>query len=156
MVKIKLGKSDLFAYVDKQDVAAVSNFKWYAQKGRNTTYAVANVNGKRVSMHRLILDAQPGDVVDHANGNGLDNRRSNIRGCTYSENNANRIIRSATASQYKGVCWHKRAKRWHARIIKDKQVFSLGLFDTERDAAIAYNAAAKVVFGKFANLNRVQ
>jgi len=93
-------------------------------------------------------------IVDHINGNGLDNRRSNIRLSTYSHNSANMKKYEGT-SKYKGVSWMKNKKSWLAQINSKGKHWYLGRFKNEEDAAIVYNVAAQLVFGKFARLNNV-
>lgn len=103
-------------------------------------------------MHRIIVDAPAGMVVDHINHDALDNRRANLRVCTQSQNLGNQI-RKLGSSKYKGVSWHKAAQKWHARIQKNDAHVSLGLFDSETDAARAYDSAAREHFGEFALCN---
>lgn len=101
------------------------------------------------------MDAQPGVIVDHANHNTLDNRRSNLRICTYQENNMNAQKRQNTSSQYKGVRWNQKNRRWYAGIKFNKKDIHLGTFKDEIEAARAYNASALMLFGPFAVLNPV-
>ncbi len=104
-------------------------------------------------MHRFILDAPDGAVVDHINGNALDNRRANLRLCTPTENAYNKRKRPGTVSQYKGVSWDSRNQRWMSQLtFKNRHLF-LGRFDDEQEAARAYDVAARKHFGEFANLN---
>ena len=103
-------------------------------------------------MHRFILGAVAGETVDHRDGNGLMNIRSNIRICSQGENLRNsRSFRGA--SQYKGVSWNIRKKKWEARI-RDGQVHrGLGNYSNESEAARAYDRAALRLYGEFACLN---
>lgn len=118
--------------------------------GRNPRIYVANP-GPTQYLHRLLLpDAE---FVDHINGNGLDNRRSNLRLCTRSENARNSRKPSNNSSGYKGVSWHKRTKKWRADIRNENRQRSLGSFDNALDAAHAYDRAARVMHGEFARLN---
>lgn len=146
------------AFVSDEDYLALSMFKWHAAKGRTTWYAQRQErrNGKRViiKMHSQILGFP--DLVDHADGNGLNNQRTNIRACTDPENSANRSkMAKETTSRFKGVAFHVRDGRYSATIGKDGRRYWIGSFDNEHDAAIHYNVAAQLFFGRFAKLNEV-
>jgi hypothetical protein len=91
--------------------------------------------------------------VDHINGNGLDNRKSNLRICTHQQNCENSRKRKKSFSKYKGVYWSKNAKKWVAQITIDGKSKHLGYFELEEDAAAAYDKAAVKYFGEFACLN---
>jgi hypothetical protein len=91
--------------------------------------------------------------VDHANHNGLDNRRSNLRICTQAENQRNRKLHCNNTSGFIGVCWGKSHRKWKAYIYSYKQHFHLGHFDTAEEAAGVRDVAAKNLHGEFAMLN---
>lgn len=147
------------AIIDSDDLEVVAQYNWNAVRSRNVYYAHTVTESRRILlMHRLILQPRRGLIVDHANGNGLDNRRANLRIATHSQNAANKRkprIEGST-SAYKGVSWErsgKRKNRWRATInIKGKRI-RLGSFGTEVEAAIAYDAAAREHFGEFARIN---
>ena len=105
-------------------------------------------------MHRRILNAQTGQEVDHANHNGLDNCRENIRLCTKNQNqwNQNKHQRR-TSSRFKGVSWKGRNKKWCAQVQFNGKNIHLGLFTDDESAARVYDEAAKRLFGEFAKLN---
>ncbi|MHC4574071.1 MAG: HNH endonuclease [Planctomycetota bacterium] len=103
-------------------------------------------------MHREICCAPRGVVVDHIDGNGLNNRKSNLRLCTVRQNLWNRRPAGGT-SLYKGVCWRAEKKKWAARITCRDRRHHLGYFDTEMEAADAYDKKAAALFGEFAYLN---
>lgn len=155
--KVPVGKDGLFALVDDEDYALVSQYKWYIVNG----YAKAHTgrqNGKdgTLQMHRLILGLGSGDLrhIDHANHDGLDNRRCNFRLATPAQNNANsRKQRRITTSQYKGVAWRRREQQWCAGIGVHGKKLWLGYFDNESEAARAYDSAAVQFFGEYALLN---
>jgi hypothetical protein len=147
--------------VDECDKALLGGRHWTATQPDpevETFYAItsgrsASGGWTAIYMHRLILGAPRGKVVDHVNGNGLDNRRDNIRLCTISQNNANRIGRRP-ASGFKGVYrTDTAASRWLAQIWFDGTTRRLGVFSDAREAAHAYDEAARKVFGEFARLN---
>lgn len=143
------------ALVDDEDLPLVAPHRWcVAAMGKGHKYAVRQANGKRVILHRTILGAQPGQYVDHRNGDTLDNRRANLRLCTASENARNRR-KTVGNSQFKGVCWDKRNKNWLASIYYEGCSHNIGRFQDEVAAAKAYNTEAARVFGEFAHLNEV-
>lgn len=148
------------AIVDAEDLPLVSGYSWYTYNDprRSTQYAVTNVRlptGKRktLRMHRLIMGADSKYGVDHANGNGLDNRRSNLRLATQRQNSTNRRIHKNNRSGYKGVHWRSDNCRWRAAIGTPQGKITLGHFDNCIDAAKAYDRAARRLFGEYAKLN---
>lgn len=143
------------ALVDDEDFERINQFKWCAAKNCNAYYAVRNTyNPKiRIIMHRVILNAKKGDEIDHRNGNGLDNRKDNLRFCTPSQNHQNRRLMKGGTSKYKGVDWFKREKKWRSKIVVNKKAIYLGLFDSEIEAACVYDTAASRYFGEFARFN---
>lgn len=146
------------ALVDIEDYDYLNQFKWYAQKCKNNLfYVVRNIkkDGKQIKlcMHREIMKTPKGMHTDHINGNGLDNRRNNLRICNSSKNQRNSGKHKNNTSGYKGVFWHNRGKKWQASIGLNSKLKHLGLYSTKEEAAIAYNEAAKKYFGGFARLN---
>jgi hypothetical protein len=150
-----------FALIDRADLSLIAGRTWRAAKlgrGSHTLYAVVGswnpkTKGVRlILMHRLILKARPGQNVDHVNGNGLDNRRRNLRFATHTQNMMNR----RSYSGYKGVSFESRIGRWRARITVNGITQSLGYFTTEHGAARAYNKAAREVWGARAHLNVIR
>ena len=126
----------------------------------NTGYRriTVTVNGKvkRLLTHRIIWFIHNGDVpefLDHKDGDRLNNRIKNLRPATRLENNRNSRNRKSSTSQYLGVHLNKRLKKWCARISTNGKGKHLGCFDDEIEAAKAYDAAAKELFGEFANPN---
>jgi hypothetical protein len=158
-VQIKVGTSGDVALVNAADAARVRKYRWQLHKSDGPLrYARAEfwVNRKRLrlSMHRLVMDARPGQVLDHIDGNGLNNQRANLRFCTHAENLRNRRKRLASEQNpYKGV--YLRQKGWLC-IIRDptlKQQMVIGVFDDPVTAAKAYDEVAARLFGEFASLN---
>lgn len=143
------------AMVDDEDFEWLSQWKWYCEPHRKTFYAVRRVRlpdskRKTIRMHRLILNAPENMMVDHKQGNGLDNRRSEIRLATRSENGYNRGKTVKNSSGRKGVYWHSQIGRWYSRITVDKHDIYLGTFTTPEGAAKAYKQAALKYHGEFA------
>lgn len=113
-----------------------------------------------VKVHRLIMERilkskiEPNKVVDHINRNRLDNRRENLRLCNISEN-AKNVGKQKGTSKFKGVSWKSSRNKWYSQIKLNGKVKYLGLFDSELDAATAYNNAARLYHGNFAALNNI-
>ncbi len=146
-----------FAKVDPDDYLWLSQFRWHCKTNPNATYAVRTIThagkSKRIFMHRLIMNTPAHLVCDHVNHDGLDNRKANIRNCTIRQNNANSRSAKNASSRYKGVSWNKTRKKFAAYIKKDGKQLNLGLFNSEIEAAHAYDAAAHKLHGEFAALN---
>jgi len=123
--------------------------KWHMSGVYPATY----IDGKRVRLHRFIIDAPRGMVVDHINMDITDNRRSNLRICTIAENTRNRNVRKDSASGYKGVYYRKDHKSYIAYIVHNRKRVVLGERKQKLDAINLYNKAAKELFGEFARLN---
>lgn len=143
-----------FAIVDDADHEWLSQYQWCALRNKHHWYAITSQPGnnkKKIYMHRLILNAPKGLLVDHKNRDGLDNRRANIRLCTNSENMQNQGPRQRPNKTYKGIS--PKGNRWAATISLDGNRTYLGSFPTEADAARAYDRAASNAFGDFARLN---
>ena len=143
----------LVSLVDAADFdLIVAAGKWYAAPSRNTFYARHSYwrDGKvrHVQMHTLITGWS---FVDHRNGDGLDNRRQNLRPANDSKNQMNARMRSDNPSGFKGVCADRH--RWMARIQLDGRRTYLGYFATPQEAARAYDEAALSLFGEFARFN---
>lgn len=156
MKEIKLTKGKV-TLVDDEDFPILSRHIWTAYVGGTSknTYAVTYYRNKELSMARLIMGNPKGKVVDHINHDTLDNRKENLRICTIAQNNKNRSIESKNTTGYKGVSYSITGKKFRARIYSGRKEIFLGTFDTEKEAAIAYNVAALIYHGEFANLNVV-
>ena len=163
MIEIGLTQGKV-AIVDDVD-SDLNKITWHTN--RNTyrvCYAERTVKGKCVVMHRVVMERVLSrrltrfDSVDHINCDGLDNRRSNLRLANRSQQQANTPKQRTTKgkptySKYKGVSWYKHIQKWAARIQVDLRDVHLGVFESEEDAARAYDKAAKESFGEFAKLN---
>ena len=138
-----------FALVDDADYEVLSKYLWRLSNGYPTT----SIRSTR--MHRFLMNPPAGLVVDHINGDRLDNRRSNLRVCTHRDNLRNRVTRRDNESGFKGVSRVRPGGRWKARIRIDERCLHLGVFDTPLEAARCYNEAAQLHYGEFANLNHL-
>lgn len=149
------------ALIDAADLALVKGFKWRARRGKHdsTWYAIRTLpRAERhicstETMHRRILGAKRGEVVDHQDGNGLNNTRTNLRLCTVRDNNRNVKKHQGGTSAYKGVSWHPKGQKWTAVVRYHGKNVYLGLFKNEVSAAFAYDRKARELFGEFARPN---
>jgi hypothetical protein len=146
------------ATVDDEDYERVIQHKWRVQRVGRNAYAYTSISGKQVLMHRLIVNAEKGTMIDHADGNGLNNQKSNLRPCTYAQNFANARPKQTKnkTSEYKGIWFIQTVpcrRCWRAAITAEGKRLNIGTFMTEVEAARAYDAAAKALHGEFARLN---
>jgi hypothetical protein len=109
---------------------------------------------KPVKLHRYITKAQKGEMVDHRNHDKLDNTRENLRVCTNKQNSWNQISKKKGTSKYKGVTFE--AGKFRAVIMKDGKKYHLGMFESDIEAAEAYNRKAIELFGEYAALNEIK
>lgn len=146
----------LFAVVDIDDLPLVAPYNWHAVlNGRVIRYAQRSINFgagniRHLMMHRVLIGADPDKQVDHIDGDGLNNRRSNLRQCTGAENTRNRRMKSGVTNPYKGICF--KHGRWTSEISIEGRQRHLGRFDTPEEAHAAYAAAARELHGEFARL----
>ena len=148
----------LVATVDDEDFDLVSHWKWHASDSRRGhRYAITkdpSDTTRVIRMHRLILRAPTGLFVDHINGDGLLNVRSNLRLATRAENKRNSVMwKGKGVGHMKGVVWCKRERNWRAAIHVDDKRVHLGIFAEQEAAARAYDSAAVHFYGEFAALN---
>lgn len=155
MKQIELVHRHIFALVDDEDYYQLNKFNWYYHKTESNIYAKTEINGNPIMMHQMVLSSPSGKLtVDHINGNGLDNRKENLRLATRSQKRMNqRKTKNTTTSKFKGVSWCNREKSWRAYIHLNGKFKSLGYFNNEIRAARAYNDAAIQHYKEFANLN---
>lgn len=161
IIQLSQGKT---ALVDVEDFEMLSKFKWqhhfrgYAYRDQyiGMTGEVGKRRGvhKKVWMHREIMKTPKNMVTDHINGDRLDNRRSNLRICTQSQNQANSLLRKTNTSGYKGISHQKYG--WIARLGVDGKRLYLGWFKNKEEAIKAYNQAANKYYGDFIRLNSIK
>ena len=158
MKEIPLTKGKV-ALVDDGDFEYLSQWKWAANKNRNTFYAYRygfdKIKNKKtgIIMHREILGFPENLEVDHINNNGLDNRKENLRTCSRLQNSQNTIKRDNCKSIFKGVEYHKKTNKFRATVCSRGNKHRSKWFKTELEAASAYDELAKKFFGEFAHLN---
>jgi hypothetical protein len=138
-----------YAYVDAADYEWLNEWKWHLENG----YAARIEKGKIILMHRQIIQPPGGMLVDHVDGNQANNCRLNLRVCTRGQNVRNARKQNGSSSRFKGVSYDKRARKWVARCEHRGERYRLGYFDTEVEAARAYDRKAVELFGEFARLN---
>jgi hypothetical protein len=142
------------AMVDDEDYEQVYRYSWWLNSPRNSQYAITQItvegHRKTEMMHRLILQPPDNMVIDHIDGNGLNNQKSNLRLATVQQNAWNYGPRSG---RYKGVAYNRQSCKWKASIWDDNTSKTVGQFCTELEAAVAYDKAAFELMGEFAWLN---
>ena len=157
MRKIPLSNG-MVALIDDADYESVSRHRWHAERRRNTWYARASINGKKLYMHRFIMNPSADVKIDHKDREGLNCQRSNLRSASISKNLFNQSRRKTHAgrpclSEYKGVSFFVPGRNWRAYIGLNGKSLALGCYKNEIDAARAYDAAARFYFGEFACTN---
>ena len=149
MISIDVGRGAI-AFIDADDFPHVGRYTWrvrddgYVQRTWMSQYTM-----RHELLHRFVMNAGPGELVDHRNGDRWDCRKENLRVATLSQNAANRA--SLAGRTWKGIFQH--GETWKARIKVDQQSIYLGCFSTPEEAALAYDIAAKKLFGEFACVN---
>jgi hypothetical protein len=147
--------------VDDEDYDELMKYKWRAYTTKGLVYVSRTVvleSGKQhsVLMHRMIANTPEGMQTDHINRNPLDNRKCNLRVCDYATNMQNRHKRAGARSKYYGVFYNPPGrKHWTPHIRFNGVVFNLGYFDTEEEAAKAYDTKARELYGEHARINGV-
>lgn len=153
--------------VDDEDFKWLNQWKWCAQKSLHTSYACRTIyirakyskkipkrrTTKNVHIHRLIMRFPKGLQIDHIDGDGLNNQRTNLRICTSAQNHMNKRKISDMTSIYKGVSKSGTNKKWYATIGFEGKTIWLGGYETEQEASLIYDAKALELYGQFATLN---
>lgn len=155
-VKLHLATGHAFL-IDLEYLDEISKFNWSVYD--DYIYRVKMIDGKRnikIRLHRQIMRAESGQIVDHINGNTFDNRKENLRFCTIQQNQKNRKKREAykASSKYKGVSKH--GKKWRVSITVNYHRHLLGVYDTQEQAAEVYNKASLKLHGQFGRLNEIE
>jgi hypothetical protein len=146
--------------IDDNDYELIKQHTWCLEKAEGDVfYAITNIRKKigtksMLRMHKLLHPEYK--IIDHINGNGLDNRRCNLRECTTAQNSYNAKKSRNKSSKYKGVSWSKRNLLWKGYVTVNCKTKWLGYFKTEKEAALAYNTHAKLYFGEFAKINIIE
>ena len=142
MAQIVLLNTGNITLIDDIDVV-LTNRDWYEHllPNQSTNYVRCKEDGRHISLHRLVMNCPEHLVVDHINGNGLDNRRSNLRLATRAQNQLNKGKKKDTSSRFLGVTYKKDRNKWVARGTSSvtSLKFHIGYFNTEEEAALAYN-----------------
>ena len=144
------------ALVDDWNYTQLNAHNWYTHSGRYTCYACRRIGGRKdsviVRMHRILVNATADMVVDHLDGNGLNNQVANLRLCTNSQNMQHRINHGG----YQGVNWSNKEQKFTCYITVNYKSIALGRFTSAEEAALVYNEAALKYFGEFACFNQIK
>lgn len=154
MIEIHLSQGKV-ALIDDEDLPFIQAHSWTAIKRRNGWYAQTCLGSRTyILMHRLLIGTDA-IGVDHIDGDGLNNQRSNLRIADQTQNNANQRKRPGTSSRFKGVSWSEERQKWLAQIAVNGKRRNLGRFLDEEEAARTYDRAASLAFGEFARTNEM-
>jgi len=141
------------AIVDDEDFERLNSFSWcFTNQGYACRGYRSGGKQHKVYLHRYIMNPPSGMEIDHINGNGLDNRKDNLRVCLGVENRRNKGLSKKNTTGYKGIYYNTGVSRWYAQIKVNNKKISLGGSDTKQEAAEKYNRAAKLYFGEFGSL----
>ena len=136
--------------IDKNDLEKCSKLTWHYAKNKDSKYIQTRIKGKMIKLHRYIMNINNSNlVVDHINRNPLDNRKSNLRICSYQENSFNKSIRVDNTSGIAGVSFHKINKKWKAKIKYNNLTIHLGYFEDINEALINRRVAEEILFGEY-------
>jgi hypothetical protein len=145
-------KGKYFAHIDDSDYSLISQFNWSVSIQGAIAYATTTINGKTVSMHKMLMGGIPNMQIDHKDGNGLNNIKDNLRFASKAENQYN----SYNSTKTKGVSYSKTKRLWRAYINKNRKQIFIGYYKNQKDALMAYNKKAQELFGDFARLNEIK
>lgn len=143
------------ALIDAEDVSFVTGVNWNAKVIKRkdgsvwNVYAKRTVGNKHIFLHRLLTNAGTSTAIDHISGCGLDNRKSNLRIATYSQNQHNQKLNIKNTSGHKGVYWNKNRRKWSVMIALNKKRHFLGNYESIDDAKNAYAKGSAALHGEF-------
>lgn len=143
---IKVHGDNYEFFIDVDDIEIIENHYWTLNNG----YLESNIRGRRVRLHRLIMNAPPGTIVDHQDHDKLNNRKNNLRICNKSQNGQNATTPINNRTGIIGVCWNKRARKWEAQIKCQYQNYYLGIYADMNDAIKARLKSEAKLFKEFA------
>ena len=136
--------------IDNDDLEKCSKLTWHYAKNKDSKYIQTRIKGKMVKLHRYLMNINNSNlVVDHINRNPLDNRKSNLRICSYQENSFNKSIRADNTSGAPGVSFHKINKKWRTKIKYNNVTIHLGYFEDINEAIINRRVAEEILFGEY-------
>lgn len=151
------------AMVDDEDFLRIQDrgYAWmWSPKKKGSKLGCVTSNNKNLpgpshlKLHRFVMNAKPGQMIDHIDGNTLNNQKTNLRFCSHSQNNANKRLSQESKSGFKGVSWCSCTNLWRARIKQNGSSFTLGRFKNKIEAAICYDSEAIKRFGEYALTNK--
>ena len=155
VIPLTRGKS---AIVDAEDYPMLSRVSWHTRGSKDGKHFYAACGGHAFGegsnlMHRIILGLKKGEVTDHINGNGLDNRKCNLRACTQRQNMWNNR-RQTGDNPFRGVYYKKRDRNWESKLsMPDGTDMFIGVFNDPKEAALAWDSKARELRGEFAVCN---
>lgn len=138
--------------VDDDDFESVSKYKWYAQRRRNTFYAVRHIKSGdkyiNLQLHRFLMNPKTGMCVDHRDCNGLNNQRMNLRVCTHAENTRNLRHKRKNAAKYRGIYMSSSGK-YIAKVRFNYKQYNSRSFPTSDEAITAHREMIRSLHGEF-------
>ncbi len=162
MKKILASNELIFILVDDEDYERVKWYKWHVARYKNgniahikTNIKISKGKYKSIYLHRFILNYEGSSMIDHKDGNPVNNQKENLRFVDHQQNKQNSRKHYNSKSKYKGPNWREDLQKWQSHIRVDGYLLSLGTFENEIDAALAYNKAAIKHFGVYARLNEI-
>ena len=136
--------------IDNDDLEKCSKLTWHYAKNKDSKYIQTRVKGKMIKLHRYIMNIDNSNLlVDHINRDTLDNRKSNLRICTYQQNSFNKSIRIDNTSGITGISFHNINKKWRAKIKYNNLTIHLGYFEDINEALINRRVAEEILFGEY-------